>query len=217
MPRLGRQSNFTGALDAVVVVRGEADRVARWVEQGTVPAYVVELDGPWCAVVAAGPGHAAAPYDDAAVMLVARSVPQSMRPAAGFFVHGDDAVTLVQPRRWRSLPRWFVVRRGVGVIRAASPQASLADLLGVGVDPHSETLERVLAQRGAEPVHVLRGIMVALGIPAGHLLELHPRAAIEADLVEPDPKAVRRFDKHTGDEREERAEIEARVEKENTR
>ena len=33
MPRLGRQSNFTGALDAVVVVRGDAERVARWVEQ----------------------------------------------------------------------------------------------------------------------------------------------------------------------------------------
>ena len=69
MPRLGRQSNFTGALDAVVVIRGDAERVARWVEQGTVPAYVVDLDGPWCAVVAAGPGHAAAPFDDAATVL----------------------------------------------------------------------------------------------------------------------------------------------------
>lgn len=208
MPRLGRQSNFTGALDAVVVIRGDAERVARWVEQGTVPAYVVDLDGPWCAVVAAGPGHAAAPFDDAATVLVARPVPQMMRPAAGFFVHGDDAVVLVQPRRWRSLPRWFVVRRGFGVVRAALPQASLADLLAVGEKSHPETLERVLAQRGAEPIEVLRGVMVALGIPAGHLLALHPRAAIEADLVEPDAKAVRRFDKHTREEREERREIE---------
>ena len=93
-------------------------------------------------------------------------------------------------------------------MRAALPQASLADLLAVGENSHPETLERVLAQRGAEPIEVLRGVMVALGIPAGHLLALHPRAAIEADLVEPDAKAVRRFDKHTREEREERREIE---------
>lgn len=213
MPRVGKQKNAIGALDAVVVVRSEARRVATWVERGTVPAYVTDLDGPWCAVVPAGPGHAHAPYDDAAVVLAARSTPMTMRPSLAFVPTERDAIVVVHPRSWRSLPRWFVVRRGVGGVRAALPQASIADLLGAaGEGGHPEALERVLAQPHAEPSDLLRGIMAALDVRAGHLLGPERTEPIGARLVEPSAKAVRRFDKHVRAENEERAEIAAQCE-----
>lgn len=211
MAKIAQKTGFTAAVDAVVVVRGEAARVASWVERGTVPAYVIDLEGPWCAIVPAGPGHAEAPYDTPAEMIAVRPVPMAMRPSLAFFPTGEQAVTVVQARAWRSLPRWFVVQRGLGPVRAALPQASLGDLLAAGHDAHAEALERVLAQPHTDPADLLRGVMAALGIPAGHLLGLQRAASVDAVLVEPKPKAVRRFDKHVRDEREERAEIEARM------
>lgn len=210
MAKVAQKTGFTAAVEAVVVVRGDAARVATWVERGTVPAYVIDLEGPWCAIVPAGPGHAEAPYDGPAEMIAARPVPMAMRPSLAFFPTSEQAVTVVQPRAWRSLPRWFVVQRGIGPVRAALPQAALADLLAAGDDAHPEALQRVLAQPNAAPADLLRGIMAALGVPAGDLLGLQRTATLDAVLVEPTPKAVRRFDKHVRDEREERAEIEAR-------
>ncbi|MBE7371206.1 hypothetical protein M3C61_13190 [Dermacoccus abyssi] len=211
MPKVAQNTGFTAAVDAVVVVRGEVSRVTSWVERGTVPAYVIDIDGPWCAVVPAGPGHAQAPYDDPAQMIAARPVPMALRPSLAFVPTEKQAITVVQPRAWRSLPRWFVVQQGIGPVRAALPQASLGDLLSAGHDAHPEALERVLAQPDAAPADLLRGIMAALGVNAGHLLGLARTAKIDAVLVEPTAKAVRRFDKHVTDEREERAEIEGRV------
>lgn len=134
-----------------------------------------------------------------------------MRPSLGFFVTEQDAVVLVRARRWRSLPRWFVVRQGIGPIRSALPQASVSDLLAAGHDVHPETLERVLAQPDARPVDMLRGLMLALGVEGAHLLDLDRHADVEAYLVEPDAQSVRLFDKHVTDEREERDEIESRT------
>lgn len=210
MAKVAQNTGFTAAVAAVVVVRGEAARVASWVERGTVPAYVIDIDGPWCAIVPAGPGHAEAPYNDAAQMIASRPVPMAMRPSLAFLPTREQAITVVQPRAWRSLPRWFVVQRGIGPVRAALPQASLGDLLSAGDDAHPEALQRVLAQPDAEPADLLRGIMAALGVDAGHLLGLERTAKVDAVLVEPTAKAVRRFDKHVADEREERAEIEGR-------
>lgn len=211
MPKLGRQTNFSGALDAVVVVRGNPSRVATWVERGTVPAYVVDLEGPWCAVVGAGPGHAQEPYRHAPSMLAGRPVPVTMRPALSFLVEGEHAVVSVQPRRWRALTRWFVVRRGFGPVRVILPQASLDDLLAAGHEAHPEALDRVLEQVQSAPVEILRGIMAALGVPAGHLLEVERDAQIDAELVHPAVKNVRRFDKHVDEEIAERSEIEERL------
>lgn len=204
----GLQTDFTGVVDAVVVVRGDERRVSAWVERGTVPAYVIDLEGPWCAVVPAGPGHAKPPYDDPALTLASRPVPMTMRPGLAFFPAGNRSVVVSQARRWRSLPRWFVVEQGVGPIRAQLPQAIAQDLLDAGTDAHPEALTRVLSQHDAEPLDLLRGLMAALGVPAGHLLGIPRHADIAARLVEPAPKVVRRFDKHVAEEREERAEIE---------
>lgn len=144
-------------------------------------------------------------------MIAARPVPMALRPSLAFVPTEKQAITVVQPRAWRSLPRWFVVQQGIGPVRAALPQASLGDLLSAGHDAHPEALGRVLAQPDAAPADLLRGIMAALGVNAGHLLGLARTAKIDAVLVEPTAKAVRRFDKHVTDEREERAEIEGRV------
>lgn len=212
MPRLGKQTNFTGAVTAVVVVRGDVRRVTSWVEKGTVPAYVVDLEGSWCAVVPAGDGHAAPPYHEPATVMAARPTPMTMRPSLAFFPEGEHAVVVVQARRWRSLPRWFVVRQDVGPVRAQVPQASAVDLLTAGEESNREAFDRVLAQSHVAPVDMLRGLMAALGVPAGHLLDLSKRAEIEALLVEPAAKAVKRFDKTVGEERHEQQEMQGWVE-----
>ena len=69
-----------------------------------------------------------------------------------------------------------------------------------------ETLEQADRDRAAD-----RSYAFVITDDAGHLLGLARTAKIDAVLVEPTAKAVRRFDKHVTDEREERAEIEGRV------
>lgn len=200
---------------AVVLLRGSVSRASAWVVRGTVPAHVVPVSSGWTAVVAAGEGYAAEPYQDAGVMLMCRPTPGLMRPSLGVLTSGDRVTFVVQGRSFRGGSKWLLSQAGVGIRTTALPPASAADLLAVTKSPATGRVEQLLAGRlradqapGSTPGEALAGaVLHELGLgTAAQLLREVPKTARR---VAPAPKSVRRFDANISAEAEERREVES--------
>jgi hypothetical protein len=195
----------------VLLLRGEPEQVVRWAARGLVVSRVVPLPS-WTAVVPAEAGsRAQPPYDDALTVLASRPVAHRLRSAVGLFAIDGRAVVTVQGPGWRALRRWLVWQPGRGATRAPGLQvARPGDLLaaagaatrGVGVE-----LAALLRETRGEPLEVLGDLMRVLGLPGDGLLVDGP-SRDTGELVEPDHRAVARFDALMLEEARQRAEQE---------
>lgn len=195
----------TGSDELLLLLRSDTHRVTAWLRRGSVPAYVVPVGG-WSAVVPAGQqARTSAPYHEAVTMLIGRPVPSGLRAALGFAVVDDRAVLVVHPPGWRAVPRWLFWQTGTGAAATHLPTLRAADLMrvsGIGREDLAR-VDAVIADRQALPVEMLRDLIDALGLPGGTMLGAEAaKHAPGAALVEPDDRAVRRFDRLTREERD---------------
>jgi hypothetical protein len=194
----------------VLLLRGEPEHVSRWAARGLVASRVVPLPS-WTAVLPAEPAsRALPPYDDALTVLASRPVAHRLRAAVGLFAIDGRAVVMVQGNGWRAVQRWLVWQPGRGATRApglrlARPPdllaAAGANARGVGAELHA-----LLREPRGDALGVLDELMSLLGLPGGALLADGSRH--EGEVVEPDHRAVARFDALMMEEARHRAELE---------
>lgn len=190
----------------LLLLRSDTHRVTAWLRRGSVPAYVVPVGG-WTAVVPAGSeARSSAPYDKSVPMLANRPVPSGLRTGLCFAVIDARAVLIVHPPGWRAVPRWLIWRSGQGPINPTpGPPVRPEDLVTVAGIRREELprVEAVLRDTDLTADDLLHDLIDALGLPGAQLLEAGAaRHASGAALVEPDERAVRRFEKVTREERD---------------
>ena len=192
----------------LLLTHARPDRVTPWARRGLVSVHITPL-GQWCAVTPVNDrARAAAPYDDARMALAARPLHTSLRPSIGFFVTGRRGVVVVQPRGWRTVPRWVVWLPDGGPVRAPGLRPAEAEDLVEFTGAGRAALSQVVEALAATPVDALTwlaGVHEALRLPGRDLL-------VEADaaygsLVEPDGESVARFDALMRDEAAHLAEV----------
>lgn len=149
--------------------RGEADA---WVKKGVVPAVVAHVPG-WTLVVGAGESRIGPPYDDAALLLAARAVPEKLAPALGFFeIDGRAVVTAHAPGRSRGIG-WVVWEPGLGLLRPPGlPLAGPAEIARVaGAPPEArDELVDLLHETRSQPRTMLQAVMATLHLPAARIV-----------------------------------------------
>jgi hypothetical protein len=192
----------------LLLLGGEAAPVTAWVRRGLVACHVVALPG-WTALVPSeGSSRAAAPYDDALTVLVARPVPARLRPALGFLAVDGRAVVAVRARGLRGGLRWVVSQPGVGVVRP--PDLELArpsDLAATaGTARATRRVAEVLAKPSGDALAILAELIETLGLPGAELLGGVPSG--RGQVAAPTQQAVARFDARAAEEARHRAELE---------
>lgn len=197
---------------ALLLVRGEPERVTEWAGQGLVAVRVVPLSDGWVGVLPAGDRAAAAPpYDDAVGVLLARPVSRRLLPAIGSAQVGSRRVWSVVPQMLRPRRRWLVWEPGAGLVRPGSLRAAtVADLAAAaGRREERETLSRVLRDGRGDAARVVADVHAVLGLPGSELAagELPGAGASGSTLVEPRSEDVGRFDRAVHEDRRWRAEV----------
>jgi hypothetical protein len=199
---------------ALLLVRGDQEFVARWAERGLVAAHTVPLRG-WTAVLPAeAASRVSAPYDDAREVLAARPLPSKLRPSIGLFTLQGRAVVTVQPAGWRAVQRWLVWMPGQGVARTARlPRLRPVDLVRAAGAEHRQAaaaLVRVLRERQGPAALWLVDLMRVLGLPGERLLtgEHRPGESPGVALVEPSAASLASFESILREQAEQRAERE---------
>ncbi len=195
----------------MLLLRGDREPVVAWLRRGQVAARVLELPG-WTAVVPAEDrARSAPPYDDPFTVLAGRPVPSRLRTALGLFAIEGRAVLTVQAEGWRTVHRWLLWEPGEGVVRApllsVARPIDLVDAAGVVARVEARDVVRTLTTGAPDAAGMIERLMAVLQLPSAGLLD-DPSALRQADLVEPDTRAVRRFDRTVAEEARERAEIE---------
>ncbi len=192
----------------LLLVHGAGSRVDHWVRRGLVATRVLEVGDGWSAVCPAeSRSRTVPPYDDALSVLAARPIGYRLRPAVGAFVIDGKGVLTVQPAGLRAVQRWLVWAPGRGLLRPRHlPSAAPEDLLeaaGGEETPRAvRALRDLVTRTDATPVQWAGDLLDALGLPGRALLEGRAARPGEAGgrLVEPDHKAVRRFEELLADE-----------------
>lgn len=197
---------MTGGL---LLVRGRADLVGRWVSRGLVVASVTPL-GPWTAVQCVDDvARSAPPYDDAVHALAARPLGRRLRPGIGLFATGGHGVVTVQLGAWRRVHRWLLWSPVDGPHTARHlPPVRPQDLLAAAdvSGPNAvRDLRRALAAAPGDPLQWLAGLLVALGLPGSRLLtgDVPPRGPV----IGPSARSVRAFDAMVDEDHAHRAEL----------
>lgn len=195
---MARRSPAAGLPAGLLLLRAGREPVVRWAARGLVPVDVVPADD-WSMVVPTSRSSAASPpYDDAMAVLLNRPLPTRLLPAVGLSVRDDDALICVTPHGIRATRRWLAWHPGVGVIAPGGlPTARLADLVKTAGldDPEAVAgLADVLHDPQGDARQLLLDVLVALDLPGGQVLDGTLSAASEGVRVEPDPRAVGRFD-----------------------
>lgn len=193
----------------MLLLRGEPEQVARWVARGLVAAHVAPLPS-WTAVVPAEQSsRALPPYDDALSVLASRPVAHRLRSAVGLFAIDGRALVMVQGNSWRAVQRWVVWQPGRGAFRAPGLQlARPGDLLaatGAGPRGAGAELTALLRQTSGDALGLLHELMAVLGLPGAALLTGDVE---DGPVVEPDDRAVARFEALVLEEARHRAEME---------
>jgi hypothetical protein len=194
---------------ALLLVRGEHERVVDWARKGVVAVHVVPLAEGWTGVLPAGERSAAAPpYDDAVSLLLGRPVSRRLLPAIGTARVGARQVWSLVPRVLRPRRRWLVWEPGAGLVRPGSlPAATVADLAAVaGRRAEREVLARVLRDGRGDADRLVTDVLGALGLPGAALATGQP-VPQGATSVEPDRQDVTRFDRAVHEDRRWRAEV----------
>ncbi len=156
----------------VLLLGGGAREVDAWVERHVAPLVVAPVEG-WTLVVAGGPSHVGAPYDDAATVLAARPVPAKAGPALGFFEIDGRAVVTVHAGGRRRTPMWVVWEPEVGLLRPPGLDlAGPAELVRVAGRPAAVRVELVdlLHETQTRPVTMLQAVMATLELPGRRYL-----------------------------------------------
>lgn len=195
----------------MLLLRGDREPVAAWLRRGQVAARILTLPG-WTVVVPAEDlARTAPPYDDALSLLAARPVTSRLRTALGFFAVDGRLVVTVQAEGWRTVHRWLVWEVGTGVVRTPDLTVARPDDLvaaaGVGRRVTGAAVVAAFRDGAPDAAGMLEKLITVLDLPAGGLLDDHEALRL-AEVVEPDQKAVRRFDRTVADEAVERAELE---------
>lgn len=189
MTRPVQHSRDLGPAAGLLLVRGEVPEVSVWIRRGVVPVTVAPLEG-WTGVIPRGRSKVQAPYDDVLMMLAARRLPRSLRPAIGLFVIKDRAVITVHrggPRRMR----WVIWDPAEGVVRPPGlRQASPSHVLGVARGGDRTELLRLLAERQLPPGRLLAVVADTLGLPGGEILARPDKGSSLVGAVDRDPDAV---------------------------
>ncbi len=196
----------TGAGHGLLLVRGGADRVARWARRGLVATHVSALDRGWTGVTLAEErSRAAAPYDIGLEMLAARPVPSGARPAIGFFVMKNRGVVSVQRKGLRRDQRWLVWEPGHGIRRAPDLPLLAPDQLiaAAGARTRPGAIVSTVKNPSGRPLEMLVEVIRLLGLPGEDLLL--SGASAEDRLVEPTERSVRAFDALVADDAAHRA------------
>jgi hypothetical protein len=197
----------------MLLLRGRPDAVAAWARRGLVPVHVVPLDG-WTAVLPAGPSQATPPYDDTITTFAGRPVTSRLRAVIGLFAVDGNAVITVHPSGWRAVQRWFVWSPGQGLVQprrlAAGRPADLVTAAGTRDGAARRGVRDVLVDGGGDAHGVLGQLLALLALPGSDLLDgrRDPAAAQGAELVEPGEQHVARFERISGVEARQRAELE---------
>ncbi len=199
----------------LLLVRGEAARVAAWARGGLVPVHVATLRDGWVALTPADArATAAAPYDDPVAALVGRPVPRRMRGAVGVAQVGPRLVLTVVPAVLRHTRRWVVWEPGQGLVRVPGLDAGTATDLAAaaGARERAELAARVLHDVRGVAAQVLADTFAALRLPGALLATGQERLADRPDAVtvEPQGQDVQRFDKAAAEDRRWRKEVEDR-------
>lgn len=179
-----------------------------WAAKGVVAVDIASLGHGWTVLVPATTETAVdPPYDEAIPVLLARPLPQRMRPGFGVVVHDGEAVLSVVARHLRAERRWLAWGPGEGLIRPGGlPVASLRIIVEAsGVhDPDAlAALRAVVEDIAGEPRDFLVDVLTVLGLPGGDLLD---GSTLIGDLpmsrrVEPHGRAVAGFEGAVHEER----------------
>lgn len=191
----------------LLLVRGGADRVARWARRGLVTAQITTLERGWTGVsVAEERARSAGPYDVGLEMLAARPVPGGARPSIGFFVMAGRGVISVQPKGLRRDQRWLVWEPGHGIRRAPDLPLLAPDQLisAAGARTRPGAIVTTVKNPSGRPVEMLLEVIRMLGLPGEDLL-LHGPGSQDR-IVEPSERSVRAFDALVADDAVHRAE-----------
>ena len=185
----------------LVLMRGPAAASMRWLRRGPVMVAVHDL-GAWTGVTLAEPAARRGSAADGPLMVLAsRPVPTRRRPALGFFVLEGSAVITLQSRGSRAGQRWLFWQPGVGLRRVATlaplPTAALVAAAGATEPTAPASLSMLLHTTVGEPVDLLVAVLDLLGLPGARLL-VRP---VSGEVIEPDPRLVRRFDEAAANER----------------
>ncbi len=200
---------------AMLVVRGRLDGVRAWAHQGLLPVWIVP-DVAWTLVVPAGPPAAAPPYDDPVALLGGRPVPQRLRPAVCLVADGPRAVITSHDKGRRAPQRWLVWTQHHGLQRVDDlPRTSLSALVDLvsGDDPRTDRLPRLreaLAADERSGADVVDDVLRALALPgAGITLDAVRAGDLPGAVrIDPDERAVARFDAFAAHEAELAAQLE---------
>lgn len=188
-----------------------------WAGRGLAPLTVASVDD-WTVVMPAGRPAARSPYDEAVRVLAGRPVGLRMRPALGFFQLGRQAVITVHPARWRAVQRWAVwTPRDALVHLPDLPVARPIDIVEAARTLPAEALAlaereiRGILQDGARDAPgVILATLATLGLPGAEVLSgrVDITTLPGSQVVVPNPRHARAFDRVLTEETRHRAELE---------
>lgn len=201
----------------LLLARGRLDGVRAWARKGLVPVWIVP-DVAWTLVVPAGPAASAPPYDDPVALLGGRPMPARLRPALCAVADGPRAVITAHEAGRLSRPRWLVWTRGAGLQRVEQlPRLALPSLAELAA-PHTgpvglERLRAALVPDARSGADVVDDVLRALGVPgAGVSIDAVRAGDLPGAVrIDPDERAVARFDAHVAHERELAEQLEDRA------
>jgi hypothetical protein len=188
---------------ALLLVRGDADAVARWLAKGVTPAILAPAANGWVTVAPAGASSLAAPpYDDAATTLLARPVPRRHRPAVGMRVVGPRLLVCVVPDSVTARAAWLAWEPARGLIRPGGlATASIAQLARAAGGPPAGRAPAGRAPAGEGGRHTVEQLRGILHAPqgravdvAGELLDVLRLPGAELLTGIADPPGARRVD-----------------------
>ena len=197
---------------AVLLLRGRSQAVQTWARKGLLPVWIVP-GHTWSLVVPAAAPRSVAPYDDPVALLGGRPVPSRLRPSLCLSADGQRAVVAVHEAGRGAVQRFVVWTSGVGVSRVEglphAPVGLLADLAGgrsVQTRARLDDALRLDDRSGAEVVDdLLRALeLPGAGVPIGAVEAEHLPDAVRVD---PDQRAVERFDSVAAQENRQRADL----------
>ena len=197
---------------AVLLLGGRSQAVQAWARKGLLPVWVVP-GLTWSLVVPAAAPRSGPPYDDPVAVLGGRPVPSRLRPSLCLTADGQRAVVVVHEAGRGVVQRWLVWTSGVGVARVQglphAPVGLLAELAGGRGRALRERLDDALRPDDRTGADVVDDLLRALelpgaGVPIGAVQAEHLPDAVRVD---PDQRAVERFDAVAADEDRLRAEL----------
>ena len=192
----------------LLLARGRFDGVRAWARKGLVPVWIVP-DVAWTLVVPAGPAASAPPYDDPVALLGGRAMPARLRPSLCAVAEGPRAVITAHESSRISRPRWLVWAQNAGLQRVEQlPRLALPALAELAA-PHTgdvglERLRAALVADSRSGADVVDDVLRALGVPgAGVSIDAVRAGDLPGAVrIDPDERAVARFDAHVAHERE---------------